>query len=449
MDLTFKEKIIKFIGHNLNINTKKQTNQFFHIDCKFTKKRFCTCRIHSPTSEDLTFSNLISILSSKDCKFDLKENKINYNPKVDYECNKKKTLEEMIDHTPIDSLKKVVNEYESISLTKKEYKEIFQAIEKGKKCCEFCKIMLIDNGFQKGWKNPDTGENVLLCHSCNKKYQQGNLEKNTDLYIGGYNNNSSESYKESRDKSTVLGYSSIADISNSSSFNKNVINLSNTYNTVFKSEVRDEKRKEVNVSNNTNIFKIKPPNPVPQNHHENGNYIRPNFQVKSQKKEDSNEITVNIDQTNLLSQKRERSDCYICKSDARVDCLKCNKCSKVYHCSCLNLSFKYVSRFNWSCQECKNCEVCFNKNTDLKCGCCDRAFHSFCKNWQNREALDFYCNDCLICSGCRKTCSVPNLKNLMEVAFYKSKRVCLNCLSTLKSKKIESIKTEISNGIGL
>lgn len=185
MDLTYKEKLIKYLGHDQYLKPNNTPKHFFHLDCKIKKRKFCTCQFFQPNLQNLEMSNLIDIISTEDFKIDLKENKIIYNPIPKYDEQKMNVLEEVYNNSSLDSIRKIASEFDSYNLSKKDMRDIFQWIQKDKKTCEYCKIALVENNFHKGWKNPETGEYVLLCSICMKKYISGSLEKGIDsLYEG-------------------------------------------------------------------------------------------------------------------------------------------------------------------------------------------------------------------------------------------------------------------------
>lgn len=82
---------------------------------------------------------------------------------------------ERIKNLNYSDMKKYFKNYDDYALTLTEYKEIEKNINEDKKICENCKTNIYENNYHKGWKN-ETGEYVLLCPICSRKYFNGALE---------------------------------------------------------------------------------------------------------------------------------------------------------------------------------------------------------------------------------------------------------------------------------
>jgi hypothetical protein len=196
MDLSLRNKLERYIGHKtyLSKGKTKRFNEFYHIDCKFSKRKYCECKVFKPTNTDKCLTDLIDIISSDDFKIDMKSKTVEYQPNKSNQYNEKHKLiiNEIVSNIDKTSKDALIKEFEGNTLSNKEFKEVFTAIQNDKKQCENCKIKLTDNNYHKGWKNPNTGEAVLLCSICNKKYASGVLD-NLPIapYVSSYNSVSS------------------------------------------------------------------------------------------------------------------------------------------------------------------------------------------------------------------------------------------------------------------
>lgn len=484
MDLTYKEKIIKLLAHDLDLKPKKITKHFFHLDCKISKKKFCTCCLFEANQKNLQMSNIIDVLSSNQFSFDLKENKINYNPSSDYESQKRIVLEEMIDNTEMSSINCLLNEFESNSLSKFDYRDIFEAIQADKKVCEQCNVSLMENNYHKGWKNPETGEYVLLCNYCVKKYISGSLEKSFDNYSYSYSKK-----EESSLNSSIFSHNPTA----MNSYNGGSTNTLHSNGLKYENS-NNHRSSQFSNTNGSNGYNNKS-NIIFSSNSTNGhnNFSRGNEQVKhfTTKFTPNNNtqsfprpnFQVNKDSSSqplFLAQKRENPSInntneFLCSSakcgkpGKKNDFLNCSQCNKNYHpyCSSPNLVMKYVSRFKWYCNDCKSCDICddkieLNSNNSqdkqpislLKCLCCDRLKHLTCmenesdyKEVNSNGIKTHYCNDCINCKNCDKTCSVPTYQTQNECHFIKGFRVCDKCWQNYKIQNYcpKCIKVYTSN----
>ena len=252
MDLTYKDKIIKYLGHNLNIETKNPEPNF-HLDCKFSKKKVCSCVFRQEHCLQRDLSRLISFISSNDVLYDLKNNKIIYKNTNETKNYKLKVIEERIMNTPLPSLKEIVNDFEGDNFSSLELKEVYRLIEKDKKKCEFCTILIQDNNSFKGWKNDD-GEYVLLCANCNKKFIDGTLDKDdensTDFRKNGINSNNNQSVKNTSLMNSINSIMNGTDLKNNSQ-----IFVSHTDNSTNKS-FSNNNNKSANSNGVHNQYKI-------------------------------------------------------------------------------------------------------------------------------------------------------------------------------------------------
>ena len=254
MDLSAKEKLCIMFGYNNYINDKNTINKFFHFDCKFSKRKYCECKAYQPSKENISMSNLINLISSDNFKIDLINNKLKFNKKnnnnkPNYSKQHKQVINEYIDNIASrDSISLMLNQFESdfsynnlnnLSnkngirnfnnlITKKDFKEIYKLILSEKKMCEYCKIELIDSNIYKGWKNYTTGENVLLCGVCSKRYLNGNLEGNSFVTVNhntNNNNNNNVSNSLNENSNIYVGNK----VNNTSNLSDNLINYNNNY----------------------------------------------------------------------------------------------------------------------------------------------------------------------------------------------------------------------------
>lgn len=280
MDLTYKDKIIKYLGHNLNIETINYEPNF-HLDCKFSKKKVCSCVFRQEYTMQKELSQIISVISSDDTFFDVKNNKIIYKNANEIKNYSLKVLEERILNTPLQSLKEIIQEFEGDNFSSLELKEVYRLIEKDKKKCEFCNILIQDNNSFKGWKN-DSGEYVLLCATCNKKYLDGTLDKEDDEESTDFRkNNSNTNFSALTSKNAAMinnansilngnsGKIFISNIENTPKLQNNTFNISANSNGIHnknnntntkneKNEISDEDEEylEPNNNNKNRVFKV-------------------------------------------------------------------------------------------------------------------------------------------------------------------------------------------------
>jgi hypothetical protein len=196
MELNFREKFSHLYDSN-KIKTEKTNKKThteiknFHLDCKYTKKKICTCKVSESCQNDKEFSNfLIALINDEiDIKYDKQDpkSKISFCLKNEEVRKYQKDRAEKID---IERLKNVEwnrtkyfmrNLDETKLLMSSDYKEIEKSINDDKKICENCKTNIYENNYHKGWKN-ESGEFVLLCALCSKKYFNGALEIKFDSY---------------------------------------------------------------------------------------------------------------------------------------------------------------------------------------------------------------------------------------------------------------------------
>jgi hypothetical protein len=457
MELTYKEKIIKLLGHELYLKPNKAPKHFFHLDCKISKKKFCTCSLYKVEKHNTQLSNLIDIVSSDDFSIDLLEKKVYYSPKKDYSAYKVQVLEEMIDKAKFNSINELLSEFEGQTLTKYDYRDICKAMKSEIKVCETCKILLVENNYHKGWKNPDTGESVLLCNSCLKNYQAGNLEtssvysnlnssiglnlnKKDDMSYGNYSSISS---------STQDGYSKpYNNYSNYNNYSHREVNSSSTTQNKPFQTFSTTTSNNINTANNANSLLNTNSTTLDKTKGEN-NYVRPNFQVISHASKDN--IT-QISQQQLLGMKRDinpivikptETNCYNSKCNRigkKQDMLNCKSCQKYYHPQCVNPSIvlRYAARFEWYCEECKVCEICSSPSSIeavIKCDYCDRVKHLSCAGIYNEStSKSYYCQDCVQCKNCLRPCPMVSNMNVSEPIFMKGFRVCNDCWKSYKTQ---------------
>jgi hypothetical protein len=197
MELNFREKFSQLYDSN-KIKTKKSPSELesmatirnFHLDCKYTKKKICTCKVAESCQNDKDFSNfLIALINDEiDIKYDKKDPKakIKFCPKNDEIRKYEKDRNEKIDIERIKNVEWNRTKYymrnldETKLLMSSDYKEIEKSINDNKKICENCKTNIYENNYHKGWKN-ESGEFVLLCALCSKKYFNGALEIKFEL----------------------------------------------------------------------------------------------------------------------------------------------------------------------------------------------------------------------------------------------------------------------------
>lgn len=448
MELTYKEKIIKLLGHELYLKPNKPPKHFFHLDCKISKKKFCTCSLYRVEKQNVQLSELVDIVSSDDFSFDLLEKKVVFSPKKDYNNYKVQVLEEMIDKANFNSINALLNEFDGQNLTKFDYKDICKAMKSEVKVCETCKIQLVENNYHKGWKNNDTGESVLLCNNCLKNYQAGNLE--TTSSYNSYNNISVSNLNK-KDDISYGTYNSITSTTHDA-YGSRPFNSSTAYNNYSLKETNNNQSNTLqhkhfqtfststSNTNNSNLDKSSK---------DNNNYVRPNFQVISLANKDIN--TQNSNQ--FLGVKRaeinpnvikptEASCCnFKCsRIGKKSDMLNCKSCQKYYHPSCINSSIilRYASRFDWFCDDCKNCEICSspsNIEATIKCSYCDRVKHLSCAGiYGDNTNKTYHCQDCVQCKNCMRPCPLVNNQNLSEPIFMKGFRVCNDCWKSYKTQ---------------
>lgn len=186
MEIPIKEALTRFLGHKTYLQSKPKNGSFYHIDCRFSKKKFCDCSQFTPYEEDKKLSSLIKLISSNEFKIDLKNKKFVYSDKVNYNDAYREVINEQVKLLNEEDKDFILKEFKGNSLSNREFNEVYHSIQKEKKYCENCNMQLTDNNYHKGWKNPNTGEAVLLCTICNKKYVSGVLEQQPSASIQGF-----------------------------------------------------------------------------------------------------------------------------------------------------------------------------------------------------------------------------------------------------------------------
>lgn len=505
MDFSYKDKLIKYLGHDLHINPQKTYSHYFHLDCKITKRKFCLCELYKEDSQKKDFSSLINMISSEAFKIDLKENNIIYNPKPCYESEKMKVLSEILDKTSEKSLSTLLLDYEGVNFSKQEMRDVFEAIKNDKKLCEYCGISLIEGNYYKGWKNPETGEDTLLCSLCSKKYNQGTLERDFDNDNSSISINTMSSYTTPYNSynTSYLGGSNILGNSHSmmngnSQYNSMYGNSQNNpmkmgysrpyshmngngEHKTFTTRVIPHQNQSINLisgnSNKSQVFNI---NKVPNNNGLSKSNGHPSQMLHHKRENDLRSISNNNASTNIshiqLSNNHENVNklCsnYQCRKGGQPqDFLQCKKCSCFYHHTCKNKSLqpnndivpnplisRFMSRFSWRCDDCKNCCYCgqeniFSQNNHInkRCALCDRAYHDPCyqkvaakiMNLELKESSNI-CLDCEYCVNCLQKCktSVSSLSQ-DDVKFVKGKRVCLSCFPIYKKPNYCGVCTKL------
>lgn len=172
--------------------SSKKKHFFYHVDCKFSRRKFCFCKSIKPKKEDFQLMDILDILSNDHIKFDLVNNTVLVNKVESKQYNEElnKIVEEKISILNPIQVSRLMTEMKGDTYTNNEYNEVYKSIQNEKKYCENCRSQLIENNYHKGWKNPNTGDAVLLCPMCNKKYLSGVLE-NQPSYNVSVNINSS------------------------------------------------------------------------------------------------------------------------------------------------------------------------------------------------------------------------------------------------------------------
>lgn len=403
MELTYREKLMKMLGSKHHLKSTERERPFFHVDCRFSKKKYCECNLFKPKFQDYEFNKLLAVLSSDAISFDLVENKIVYNPTISHEKEIEKVNHEIINSMSVRSRNSILKEFESYNLSNRDFKEVHKLIQDDKKICENCKVGLIENNYHKGWKNPETGDTVLLCSACAKKYFSGILETNT---------------------STTSNY-----------YSRREEQLAPTQTFTSSQNVNVSNRPFIAVSSSRPSF--------------------PNFQVIPQQTSSSSNPTFAIShmptqgssQQFIIKRPNEPELCCSLKkcgkSGRKCDFLNCRNCDKYYHPGCVgsHLVMKYVSKGRWLCEECKECKECGEKLNQgqsgvKKCYSCDETSHTTCiqKQIKDISGIYYYCSDCTECKNCGRMCSLPNQMNQNEMHFVKSYRVCDECWRSYKTQ---------------
>ncbi|XP_049529874.1 supporter of activation of yellow protein isoform X2 [Anopheles darlingi] len=94
-----------------------------------------------------------------------------------------------------------------------------------------------------------------------------------------------------------------------------------------------------------------------------------------------------------------------CKPERFV---RCNRCRRKAHPSCIGMSsvmYRRVQQYKWQCSECKLCMKCNRKPAAIDskmvyCDQCDRGYHLACKGLRNLPDGRWHCSLCTICSQC-------------------------------------------------
>ena len=147
MDLSKKEKLkLLFKGNSFLKKNKK--NYFFHVDCKFSKKKFCGCCLFKPNQIDFEFADLIDLISSKRFKIDLNKKEFLILKDFSFEKNKEEVINEKINMISIDRINQIINEFDGNGFSSNDFKKVYTSILSERKFCENCKTQLNDNNYQ-------------------------------------------------------------------------------------------------------------------------------------------------------------------------------------------------------------------------------------------------------------------------------------------------------------
>ena len=93
--------------------------------------------------------------------------------------------------TNYKQMKRFKRNINELSLTVNDYKDIEKSINEDKKVCEKCGANLFGENYHKGWKN-ESGDYVLLCYACSKKYFAGANEVKYETKRDGYSTTSDQ-----------------------------------------------------------------------------------------------------------------------------------------------------------------------------------------------------------------------------------------------------------------
>ena len=191
MELNFSENFArlyeeeggkKLVNSCSKSNLCKNVNKKFHLDCKYTRKKICTCPQNDLTLFNKDFSDFLTCLINDEVEiFENPENKnINFKRKDEviksFKESRSKIHLEKIKNFDFNKTKAfLTNIEENRLLSYNDYREVERSINDDKKICENCKTNIYENNYHKGWKN-EAGDYVLLCPMCSKKYFNGALE---------------------------------------------------------------------------------------------------------------------------------------------------------------------------------------------------------------------------------------------------------------------------------
>lgn len=183
--LTNKDKEIS-ISYNSQQNN---LNNYFHIDCKYSRKKICHCKFYDSCNNTNSNKNAIEfsdfLISLVNDKIDIETdsgNKINFSKKdkfIKYNEMKTNFYSERVKNINFDKSKECIKNFDQINLNYTDYRDIERKINEDKKICENCKTNIYENNFHRGWRN-ETGEYALLCSNCHKKYFNGALDMKFD-----------------------------------------------------------------------------------------------------------------------------------------------------------------------------------------------------------------------------------------------------------------------------
>jgi hypothetical protein len=183
-NMTYCSKTLKNYPNDrasVNLKTNKLAkSNIFHMECKYTKKKICYCKFYDSQSKmnkaNKDFSSFLIDLVEDNIDIDFKSDKINFFKKdIDYSQAKEIIDKERIPQISYTYAKNLIKGNEETMLTMGDYREIERSINEDKKVCEYCKVSIYENNYHKVNKN-DSGDMLLLCITCSKKYFNGALE---------------------------------------------------------------------------------------------------------------------------------------------------------------------------------------------------------------------------------------------------------------------------------
>jgi hypothetical protein len=188
MELNFYEKFSHYYNNNKAKSLHgKDSNQALHVNCIYTRKKICQCKFYNNWSNktmenENDFSNFLIGLINGDSEIKIEEKiKFNHNKKSgEFTYDENEILMGKIKGMNYFKAREYLKNVDSVNLSISDFKEIEKSINDDKKICEKCGTNLYGDNFHKGWKN-ESGEFVLLCFSCSKKYFSGASELKFDI----------------------------------------------------------------------------------------------------------------------------------------------------------------------------------------------------------------------------------------------------------------------------